>query len=229
MKRKLNLIIDPIIKLTRISTGVLILMISSVGLTNCHPQNDHISQNQQKTEITQENTTLQYDYTLLSNYFIPLDKLMDSLLVDNSALYIQIDKSDYVLSLYADNLLIKQYPIVFGGNPVDDKLHQGDGCTPEGHFKVLAKYYHAAWSRFIWIDYPNKESLKKFREAKTNGIITQGSTIGGEIGIHGVYPNRDINIDVRNNWTAGCISLKNKDVNEIYEYVDVGTEVFIRK
>ena len=31
-----------------------------------------------------------------------------------------------------DSLDFNQYPIVPGGNPVDDKRMQGDQCAPEG-------------------------------------------------------------------------------------------------
>jgi murein L,D-transpeptidase YafK len=54
----------------------------------------------------------------------------------------------------ADTIIIKQYPVVLGGNPVDDKLLQGDLCTPEGNFLIHAKYPHKSWEKFIWINYP---------------------------------------------------------------------------
>lgn len=47
------------------------------------------------------------------------------------------------------------------------------------------------------------------------------------MGIHGVPKGTDRIIDDRNNWTWGCPSLKNQDVNEIYEVVQVGTLVEI--
>jgi len=36
-------------------------------------------------------------------------------------------------------------------------------------------------------------------------------------------------VDKYKNWTNGCISLKNEDVEEIYNYVPVGTRVTIQK
>ena len=78
-------------------------------------------------------------------------------------------------------------------------------------------------------NYPNDESRKKFSKAKENGIIPPGAKIGGEIGIHGVPEGTDDAINNRQNWTLGCISLKNKDINEIYAIVDSTTRVIIRK
>lgn len=47
-------------------------------------------------------------------------------------------------------------------------------------------------------------------------------------GIHGVPDGYDHAIDYRNNWTLGCISLKNADVEALYAYVFEGMEVEIR-
>jgi len=53
--------------------------------------------------------------------------------------------------------------------------------------------------------------------------------IGGEIGIHGVPHGMDFIIDMKYNWTLGCISMKNKDIDEIYPYITKATIIEIRK
>ncbi|MFT5618326.1 MAG: lipoprotein-anchoring transpeptidase ErfK/SrfK, partial [Arenicella sp.] len=88
---------------------------------------------------------------------------------------------------------------------------------------------HKSWAKFLWLDYPNKESWKKHRQAKANGTIPQNATIGGEIGIHGVPEGYDHAIAQKQNWTLGCISLTRPAINEIYNYVKAGTVVEIRK
>ncbi len=135
---------------------------------------------------------------------------------------ILIDKGDYTLAVLYDTLKLKEYPVVFGSNPVDDKRMQGDNCTPEGVFKVRSKYPHKSWSKFIWIDYPNNKSWEKFNKLKRDHEIPGNAKIGGEIGIHGVPAGGNGLIDARINWTLGCISLKNKDVDEIYPYISPG-------
>ena len=96
----------------------------------------------------------------LINYSMELPGLLDSLTIQEESIHIEIDKSDYILSIVADTVIIKQYPVVFGGNPVDDKLRQGDQCTPEGRLKVISKYPHGSWEKFIWIDYPTEDSWR---------------------------------------------------------------------
>ena len=106
--------------------------------------------------------------------------------VDPSQTSLFIDKSDYRLYLLEAEDTLKWYPVVFGFNPVDDKMQEGDGCTPEGRFQLRSMYEHQKWERFLWIDYPTKESWKKFEARKSAGIIPEDASIGGEIGIHGV-------------------------------------------
>ena len=165
----------------------------------------------------------------LTNSSISLQLLMDSLKIEKEDLAILIDKSDYKLSIMAGGKAIKEYPVVFGDNPTDDKLMEGDRRTPEGSFKVRDLYPHKKWSKFIWIDYPNEESWVKHNKARESGEIPKNSKIGGEIGIHGVPAGYDHAIDNKTNWTLGCISLKNKDVNEIYPQVYKGMTVKIQK
>jgi len=143
--------------------------------------------------------------------------------------YLIIDKSDYELNVYDDKGWCATYPVVFGNSSLGDKKMEGDRCTPEGSFHIASKKIHDKWDRFIALDYPTKESYEKFRERKSRGEIPAGARIGGGVGIHGTWPNDDYIIDRYKNWTNGCISMKNKDVEDLYSYLPVGTSVTIRK
>ena len=145
------------------------------------------------------------------------------------AVYILIDKSDYELSIYDNQGWYATYPVVFGNNSLSDKKMQGDRNTPEGTFKITSKRVHDKWNRFISIDYPNKESWEKFNSRKQKGEIPSSAKIGGGIGIHGTWPHEDFQIDSYSNWTLGCISMKNEDVEEIYKFITPGTKVIIRR
>ncbi len=158
-----------------------------------------------------------------------LGSIMDSLHLTKNDTWIYIDKSDFILLLKHDTVTLKSYPMVLGKNPTADKNRQGDNCTPEGIFHLRDLYPHKSWSKFLWIDYPTAESYKKHEAAKKEGKIAATANIGGEIGIHGVPDGTDYMIDENMNWTAGCISLKNAHIDEIYEFVAVGTKVEIVK
>lgn len=125
--------------------------------------------------------------------------------------------------------MLISYPCVFGFNEVDDKRQEGDGCTPEGNFGIRSKYAHKSWKYFIWIDYPTKDSWSKFKASKANGEIESSATIGGEIGIHGVPKGSDGMIADKTNWTLGCISLTNKDIEDLYKSIVNSTKILIVK
>ncbi len=164
-----------------------------------------------------------------SDAIINLHHLMDSLRANPASVRILIDKSEYSLSVILGHKLLKKYPVVFGHDENGDKLMQGDRLTPEGDFKIVNKYKHPKWSRFIWLNYPNAQSYKKHALAKRNGKIPQTAKIGGEVGIHGVPEGKDHYIDNKFNWTLGCISLKNKDVEELYPFINKKTIITIQK
>jgi murein L,D-transpeptidase YafK len=140
---------------------------------------------------------------------------------------IVVHKLTRKLTCYRGLTPLKTFPVVLGTNPRNDKLCQGDACTPEGVYRVRAKYPHPKWDSFIWLDYPNTKNWLKFGRAKQAGKIPPDADIGGEVGIHGTEDaSRNLS---GQNWTKGCISLLNKDLQEIYPLVNDKTLVVITK
>ncbi len=150
---------------------------------------------------------------------IPLARLVDSLQLDPKTIRFHVDKSERRFEVLVDDSLLKTYPCVLGEKPVGDKFHQGDRKTPEGTFTFRSKRRPHQWHVFIWVDYPNAESYRRFKERKAQGLIPAGKDIGGEIGIHGVPDGMDHWVEAGEDWTWGCIALKNADVDEIYPYI----------
>lgn len=144
-----------------------------------------------------------------------------------TAFYVVIDKSDYELRVYDAEGWLITYPVVFGNNDLKDKLVQGDRKTPEGNFTIINKRIHNKWCRYFGLDYPTKQSVEVFNTRKLTGIIPAEAKIGGDIGIHGTWPHEDYAIDQYQNWTLGCISLKNEHVTQLYNLLPVGTKVTI--
>jgi murein L,D-transpeptidase YafK len=168
-----------------------------------------------------------------SRHFINYSRALQTVITERNVnadnLSVIIDKSDHKLTIKSDTIILKEYPAVFGRNPIDDKLKQGDRCTPEGTFYMKAKYPHSKWSKFIWLNYPTRDSWRKHNAAIRQGKIPGDAKIGGEIGIHGVPEGMDILIDMKYDWTEGCISLKTKDINELYCYVTESTPIIIKQ
>jgi murein L,D-transpeptidase YafK len=147
----------------------------------------------------------------------------------NDDVYIIIVKSDYELKLYDKEGWYGTYPVVFGSKSLGDKMIAGDRKTPEGTFHIISKRRHEKWDKMMDIDYPTKADYAKFNERKAKGLIPQNAKIGNGIAIHGTWQHDEHVVDLFQNWTNGCVSLKNEDVDELYDLVPVGTKVIIQK
>ncbi len=79
------------------------------------------------------------------------------------------------------------------------------------------------------LNYPTAESIEKFNMRKAQGIIPKSAKIGGDIGIHGTWPHEDYAVDQYQNWTLGCVSLKNEHVEQLYQIIPVGTRIVIQR
>jgi murein L,D-transpeptidase YafK len=143
--------------------------------------------------------------------------------------YIIISKKTYELKVYDDQGWYATYPCVFGSNDLRDKYMEGDKRTPEGKFKVLLKKIHPKWGYELLLDYPNEESIEKFKERIAEGIVPHNAKIGGGIAIHATRPQEEWTVDYYQNWTDGCVSLKYTEAKDLYSYIPVGTPVTIEQ
>ena len=148
--------------------------------------------------------------------------------IEENPYYIVIDKSDYELKVYDDEGWYATYPIVFGGKDLGDKMKEGDRKTPNGNFKVLLKKINSEWGMELLLDYPNKESIQKFKDRKLHGLIPKNAKIGNGIAIHATRPEEEWTVDNFYNWTDGCISVKYSEMKDLYSYIPEGTPVTIQ-
>ena len=143
--------------------------------------------------------------------------------------YIIISKKAYELKVYDDEGWYATYPCVFGSNDLRDKFMEGDKRTPEGKFRVLLKKIHPKWGFELLLDYPNEESIEKFKERQAAGLVPRNARIGSGIAIHATRPQEEWTVDYFQNWTDGCVSLKYTEAKDLYSYIPVGTPVTIEK
>ena len=124
--------------------------------------------------------------------------------------------------LYQNGHIVKTYRIALGPNSVGPKLRQGDLRTPEGVYQIDAKNPHSHYHLALRLSYPNEEDRDR---AKKLGVSP-----GGDIMIHGL-PDRYSyvgSLHTRLDWTEGCIAVTNKEIEEIWKLVPVGTPVEIQ-
>jgi len=141
---------------------------------------------------------------------------------------IVIDKSDMELKVYDSIGWFATYPVVFGSKDLGDKLFEGDKRTPNGSYTIILKTVSKKWGPQLLLDYPNATNHTLFEQRKAAGIIPKKAKIGNGIAIHGTRPNEEWAVDYNYNWTDGCISLKYTEMQDLYQYIDVGTNVIIQ-
>jgi murein L,D-transpeptidase YafK len=136
-----------------------------------------------------------------------------------------VRRSCRTLSVYHYGEWMRTYNHVAFGRVPGVKVYEGDRRTPRGLYRIAGRRIHPRWSRFLLIDYPNLSDRDDHRKALAEGLAAGGP--GGEIGIHGTDKPRfnELGID----WTMGCISLMNEDVDELYDLVPDGTLVLIEE
>jgi lipoprotein-anchoring transpeptidase ErfK/SrfK len=152
---------------------------------------------------------------------------LDTAKRDSISIY--ISKSNYKLLVKYRGKVIRAYKAVFGPNPLNNKLMEGDRNTPEGDFRIASKNGASRYDKFLGLNYPNDSAMARFNKLKASGQLPASARIGGDVGIHGIWPGGDDMIQLGIGWTDGCIAIKNKDVEELFSMVNVGTRVIIRK
>ena len=135
---------------------------------------------------------------------------------------IVVDKLAHVCRVYVEGALHMEVPIELGPRWLGHKRKRGDEATPEGRYQIKRKRgpgqtrYHKA----LEINYPNKADHKQFRDAQKRKELLKTDSIGGLIEIHGAGGKG-------RNWTQGCVALRNKDMDKVFEIAKEGTPVTI--
>ena len=137
--------------------------------------------------------------------------------------------------VYAGQRLVKAYPAALGFDPVGDKQQRDDYRTPEGEFYLCEHKANSRFYRALRLSYPNaedaarglrqglidKNTCDRIRRAiRRKRVPPQNTRLGGDIMIHGG--------GVGHNWTWGCVALENKDIQELFDFLQPGTRVTIK-
>lgn len=132
---------------------------------------------------------------------------------------IVVDKSDRTLILYKDDEEIARYRnIRFGDKPRGHKRFEGDERTPEGRYTINGQNPGSRYHLSLRISYPNVAD-RAYAEARDKSP-------GGDIFIHG-QPNGRDGAPIASDWTDGCIALSNAEIDQIWDVVPDGAEIYI--
>lgn len=111
---------------------------------------------------------------------------------------------------------LKVYDVELGFTPVGHKEIEGDGKTPEGVYHINRRKDDSDFHLSLGISYPNDVDRAHAKSL--------GKSPGGDIFIHGGPTARSRS---GKDWTAGCISVTDKEIEEVWRMVRTGTEIVI--
>lgn len=136
---------------------------------------------------------------------------------------IVIEKALHRLSLFAGGQLLRSYQVALGQGGLAPKSRQGDKRTPEGHYRIDSRNANSAYHLSLHISYPEARDLA--------AAAARGDKAGGEVMIHGLRNGLGWIGDLHRNsdWTAGCIAVTDREIEEIWRLVPDGTPVEIRR
>lgn len=150
---------------------------------------------------------------------------MEVLKYNNKRAAILIDKKNYFLEIKIDDEAIKRYPVNLGLKPWNRKLHFDKMSTPEGKYHLTHFNYKSLFHLSMGVSYPNSIDRKRYTDAIKKGDIpkinNKYADIGGSITIHGG--------GIGNNWTWGCIAMRNDDIDEMLSMgcIKINTPIYI--
>ncbi len=129
---------------------------------------------------------------------------------------LQLVKHRRKLYLFHNRELLGEYKVHLGSSAVGPKRFRGDGKTPEGAYYIDRRNPRSSFHLSIGISYPNENDVA-FAKA-------YGRDPGGDIFIHGDRRPQDPR---GKDWTAGCVAVKDDEMEEIYAMVRLGTPIDI--
>ena len=127
--------------------------------------------------------------------------------------------------------------ISLGKVPIGHKQAEGDNRTPEGLYYVCTKNEKSKFHLALGLSYPNPADASA---ALCEGRITPeqheailaahaarkrpswDTPLGGFIMLHGEHPEGR-----EGDWTAGCVAMKNNEIEVLFAIAQLGDEVEI--
>jgi murein L,D-transpeptidase YafK len=134
---------------------------------------------------------------------------------------IRVEKSKRLLTLYRNGQVMKTYHVALGNQPIGPKTDADDGRTPEGHYIIDWHNPKSSYFLSLHVSYPNDKDVAQ--------AAARGVSAGGDIMVHGIgsYPATLARVKEVKDWTAGCISVTDAEMKEIYSLVPDGTPIEI--
>jgi murein L,D-transpeptidase YafK len=132
-----------------------------------------------------------------------------------------------IFIMYNDTVLYAFHAAFGSGYSDGAKAQEGDNRTPEGTYHINGKNPQSKFYKAIQVSYPSTADVQfaqKYNVSAGGDIMIHGiSNSFGSLGFNQAIANT-INLS---NWTAGCIAIRNDQIDKIYNHIKIGTRIEI--
>jgi hypothetical protein len=150
-----------------------------------------------------------------------------------------IYKSTHTLEVWDGNVMMARMRVALGRGEEGPKRKTGDNKTPEGDYYICKTSESKKYYKSLFLSYPNNDDAN---EGVIQGIIDQetcdviaddianrkqppwDTDLGGEGAICG---EGTVGAGKRGDWTAGNIVVSDKDMDYLWKYIVMDTDVEI--
>lgn len=132
---------------------------------------------------------------------------------------IVVNKGARQMLLLHGNTVLKAYRIGLGNEPIGHKQYEGDGKTPEGLYYIDRRNPNSRYHLSLGVSYPNPQDSAL--------AASVGRSAGSDIFIHGQGPEGRVLSKRKQDWTVGCISVSDEEIEDIYAMIPDGTPILI--
>lgn len=151
---------------------------------------------------------------------------------------VKVYKSRHRMDMLFQGKVVKSYHVMLGKGGGGPKQKAGDSLVPEGRYMLDEANPYSKFFRSIHINYPSPADIERAEKA--------GVKPGGDIFLHGLpvdFNNFSVwlkkhhlerfgesiirKLMVFFDWTAGCVAVKDRDIEEIFDRYEGPTPITI--
>ena len=143
---------------------------------------------------------------------------------------VRVYKTRHRMEMLFDGKVTKVYSVMLGRGGMGPKIKEGDKKVPEGKYLLDFKNPYSKFFKSIHITYPNRDDIERARDLGVNpgGDIFVNGMPNYFSELQGILDSETMAIAFPGiDWTAGCVAVSNKEMQEIWDNVEVPTPITI--
>jgi len=151
---------------------------------------------------------------------------------------IRVYKTKHRMQMLFEGKITKTYKVMLGRGGMDPKRKEGDNLVPEGKYELDFRNPASKFYKSIHITYPNETDIERARREGVNpgsdifihgmpNNVVEINDVLTDLGLEGIDDEAIETLFPRIDWTAGCVAVKNGEMEEIWQNVPIPTPITI--